>query len=154
MLHQSPINNSSSLNHTESKSNFLLTNLHPPLIPNVLLTFPGSLSCIFQPCPPIASLTLMFLSLKEPLRDNCSSRVSANWHHCFLRVIQSSRAGFNRTAGCIHCQRVQLNDCPLIADQAAYFGIFLKAMKLENLTEALLRCVFKYSWSYFLFFLW
>lgn len=150
MLHQSLIIKSSSLNHTESKGipcNFLLTNLslHPALIPNVLLTFPGSLACIFQPCPPIASLTLVFLSLKEPLRDNCSSRVSANWHHCFLRVIQSSRAGFNRTAGCIHCQRVQLNELwrPLISDQAAYFGIFLEAMKLENLTEAHLRCVLK-----------
>lgn len=31
-----------------------------------------------------------FSSFNEPLRDNCSSRGSANWHYCLLHVIQSS----------------------------------------------------------------
>lgn len=45
------------------------------------------------------SLTRGFLSLNEPLRDNCPSRVSANCHPCLLHVSQAPVS--------IHCQSFQ-----------------------------------------------
>ena len=94
MLHRSTVISSSSFFVTLKAEESLLIPAFTLLITNISLSFiirdiphhahhhlaPPPLLLLFL-LPAGTSLTHGFQSLNEPLRDNCSTRVSANWHH-------------------------------------------------------------------------
>lgn len=138
--------------------------LHPPLNPNALLTFPGSLSCILP--------SYCFLWLP------CSWALKSHWQIIapggpVLTDTTASCTSFRQAKLCLielravltasHWNLMSVQPTNFrsslwlrgTARQTACFDIFFTIMKLEHQTEAHLRCVFKRHMKLFsvLFFL-